>query len=153
VPLLRSTSILALAAVGLASNLSAEPSCPVTKPNQNTPPGERAGSSHYGNGSLWTALPPAGRVVFWPGGPGQVLPDGSLSIKFPWWRAVSGPLTIEGRRLDAPAAPLRARIPEGYGDTGVQATALIFPTDGCWQVTGKVDGASLTFVVKVEQRK
>ena len=51
------------------------------------------------------------------------------------------------------AAPLRARIPEGYGDTGVQATALIFPTEGCWEVTGKVDRANLTFVVKVEQRK
>ena len=152
-PLLRSASILALAAVGMVSNLSAEPSCPVTQPNQNTPPGERAGSSHYGNGSLWTALPPAGRVVFSPGDPWHVLPDGSLSMKFPWWRAVSGPLTIEGRRLDAPAAPLRASIPEGYGDTGVQATALIFPTEGCWEVTGKMGHTNLTFVVKVEQRK
>jgi hypothetical protein len=154
VPRLRSASILVLAAVWLVSNLSAEPSCPVTKPNQNTPPGERGSPSHYGNGALWTVLPPAGRVVFWPGGPGQVLPDGSLSMKFPWWRgAVSGQLTIEGRRLDGPAPSLRASIPEGYGDTGFQATALIFPQEGCWEVTGKVGHANLTFVVNVEQRK
>jgi hypothetical protein len=82
-----------------------------------------------------------------------VLPDGSLSMKFPWWRGVRGQLTIEGRRLDASAPPFRARIPEGYGDTGVQATALIFPSAGCWEVTGKVDQARLTFVtlvIKVE---
>jgi len=52
--------------------------------------------------------------------------------------------------------PLRARIPDGYGDTGFQATALIFPTEGCWEVTGKVGEASRTFVtrvVKVGERK
>jgi hypothetical protein len=38
-------------------------------------------------------------------------------------------LTVLGKRLDASAPPLRADIPEGYGDTGFQATALIFPTE------------------------
>ena len=34
-------------------------------------------------------------------------------------------------------------------------TALIFPTEGCWEVTGKVGETSLTFVtrvVKIEER-
>jgi hypothetical protein len=75
--------------------------------------------------------------------------DGSLSMKFPWWRGVRGKLIIEGRRLDASAPPLRASIPEGYGDTGFQATALIFPTEGCWEVTGKVGETRLTFVTRV----
>lgn len=70
-------------------------------------------------------------------------------MKYPWWRAVVGKLTIEGRRLDAPAPPLGAWIPDGYGLTGFQATAIIFPTEGCWEVTGKAGEASLTFVMIV----
>jgi hypothetical protein len=34
---------------------------------------------------------------------------------------------------------------------GFHATALIFPTAGCWEVTGRVGDASLTFVVEVEK--
>jgi len=96
---------------------------------------------------LW---PEGGKVAFRPGGPGFVLPDGSLSMKFGWWRGTPGKLTIEGKRLDAPALPLRAWIPEGYGDIGFQATMLIFPTVGCWEVTGEVGNSkSLTFVTQV----
>ena len=46
-------------------------------------------------------------------------------------------------------ALLRARIPDGYGDTGFQATALIFPTEGCGEVTGEVGETSLTLVTRV----
>jgi hypothetical protein len=53
----------------------------------------------------------------------------------------------EGRRLDAEAAPLRARIPEGYGEIGFQSTYVIFPTPGCWEVTGRVDNIALRSVV------
>lgn len=123
--------------------------CPVTLPNENTPPGERPSPSHYGNGKLWTALRVDGVVRFKPGGPGHIEPDGSLTMKWPWWRSVHGKLEIEGRRLDGPAPPLQADIPEGYGDIGFQATALIFPTEGCWEVTGKAGDASLTFVTLV----
>jgi hypothetical protein len=70
-------------------------------------------------------------------------------MKFGWWRAVTGPLRITGRRLDGEAPPLRADIPSGYGDTGFQATGVIFPTEGCWQVTGTVAGSTLTFVTFV----
>ncbi len=129
------------------------PPCPVTKPNGSTPPGERPGSNHHGNGSLWTVLQPDGTVVFRPGGPGFVLEDGSLSMKFPWGRGVKLKLRIEGRRLDGSAPPLRARIPIGYADTGFQATALIFPAVGCWEVTGRTGDASLTFVVRVVRLK
>jgi hypothetical protein len=70
-------------------------------------------------------------------------------MKFVWWRGVKGQLSIEGRRLDADAPPLRASIPDGYGDSGVQASALIFPTEGCWEVTGRVGDAALTFITRV----
>jgi len=158
---LRTVALALLVTRFFAGTLSPAPTdtsaaCPLTKPNGSRPPGERSGAGYYGNGALWTVPYPDGTVVFRPGGPGFVLPDGSLSMKFPWWRGVRGELTIQGRRLDALAPPLRASIPGGYGDTGFQATSLIFPTVGCWEVTGKVGDASLTFVtrvVKVGERK
>lgn len=127
--------------------------CPVTQPNGATPPGERPSSGYHGNGALWTAL--------WPGGvvhiPAQnVQGDGRLSMKWPWWRGAEGALTITGWRLDAPAAPLAASIPDGYGVTGFQATGLLFASPGCWEVTGHVGGPAsdkmsraLTFITLV----
>ena len=116
---------------------------------------KRSGQEHeprresYGNDALRVSLWPEGTVVFHSGGPGFVLPDGSLSMKFGWWRHARGKLTIKGKRLDSPAPPIRADIPEGYGDRGFQATAIIFPTEGCWELTGKVGTATLTFVTRV----
>jgi hypothetical protein len=124
--------------------------CLVTQPNGATYTIEPAGGNH-GNEALVTWLWPAGKVVFKPGGPGSVLSDGALSMKFGWWRRLSGPLTLEGRRVDGDAPAMRSSIPSGYGDHGFQSTALIFPTPGCWQVTGRVGGGSLTLVVLVEK--
>lgn len=121
--------------------------CPVTEPNGSLPPGETVESEYYlGDGKLWTVL--------WPDGTIYMLPedrqtDGSYSMKWGWWRGVDGALTIEGRRLDVPDEPLRADIPDGYGETGFQVSTLIFPTTGCWELTGRVGEASLTFVTKV----
>jgi hypothetical protein len=71
-------------------------------------------------------------------------------MKFWWWRPEKGgSLEISGHRLDAPAAPLRASVPIGYDGQHFQATGLIFPTQGCWEVTGRVGDASLTFVTLV----
>jgi hypothetical protein len=120
--------------------------CPVTVPNGRTPPGEPANALQHGNGRLWTEFWPEGTVLI---EPEQVQPDGTLTMKWPWWRGEHGHLTIDGQHLDRPAPPLQADIPEGYGETGFQATALIFPTDGCWEVTGRIGDASLTFVVLV----
>jgi len=69
-------------------------------------------------------------------------------MKFPWWRSVPDKLTIEGRRLDGSAKPLRATI--GKADRkDLVPTYLIFPTQGCWEVTGKAGSNSLTFVTRV----
>lgn len=123
--------------------------CPVTSPNGSAPPGEKPSGSHHGNGELWTALWPEGSVVFRPGGPGAIGADGSLEMKWPWWGAVPGQLTIEGRRLDGPAPSLEARVPQEYGFPGFWSTALYFPVEGCWEVTGRAADATLTFVVRV----
>ena len=121
--------------------------CPVTEPNGSLPPGETVAAPEYlGNGELWTVLWPDGKVMM---EQHNLEADGSLSMKWGWVRAVTGSLTIEGHRLDAEAEPLRAFISDGYGDKGLQITALIFPTTGCWEVTGRVGDASLTFVTEV----
>jgi hypothetical protein len=120
------------------------PTCKVTRPNGLSP-------DLHGNALISTDLWPDGTIVFRPGGPGFVTADGALAMKWGWRRAVRGPLRIEGRRLDESAPPLRASIPTGYGDVGFQSSALIFPTPGCWEVTGRVGTASLTFVTLVQR--
>jgi hypothetical protein len=103
-------------------------------------------SSAYGNRSLWVgALWPHGVVIITPD---DVGPDGRLGMKFGWYRLTSGFLVISGRRLDAPAPPLSA-MTSGYGLTGFNASGVYFPTEGCWQVTGRVGGTALTFVTFV----
>jgi hypothetical protein len=135
--------------------------CPVTRPNGwNHPPvladldpGERPSlsASEHGNGTLWiSGFPIGGKILahaeHWD-------PDGSLRWKMGWWRGVPGRLQIVGRRLDAPAPPLQVYIPEGYGGLGFQAVGLHFPSEGCWELTGRLSGpygqTSLRVVVLV----
>jgi hypothetical protein len=126
--------------------------CPVTAPTAIAPSGNSPGDffghgSAYGNGSLWVGGLGDGGVIV--ARPEFVAADGSVHWKFGWWRGASGALRITGRRLDAPAPPPRAEVPDGYGDSGFQATGMYFPTPGCWEVTGTVGAASLTFVTYV----
>jgi hypothetical protein len=95
---------------------------------------------------LWTLFWPHGVVV---ADSGYVEEDGSIGIKWPWWREARGALTIKGRRLDKSAPPLRAEIPDGYGVFGFQPSGIYFSTEGCWEVTGSVGQARLTFVTLV----
>jgi hypothetical protein len=69
-------------------------------------------------------------------------------MKFPWWRKADAPLEITERRLDATAPPLRAEIGRS-SDVHMVPTYIIFPTPGCWEVTGKVGEVSLVFVTRV----
>ena len=145
-------SFLAAILVFMASCASpTTPPCPVTAPNGSTPPNEQASGLNHGNGEIWTVLWPDGIVRLEQGGPGEIRADGSLVMKFPWWRgeAVVGALQIEGKRLDGEALPLQAEIPDGYGETGFQASGLVFPSEGCWQVTARAGGAELTIVTQV----
>ena len=115
---------------------------PGVSPADMGPPGMSA----YGNGKLVVVLDVHGVIV---ASGDMVNPDGSIWWKFPWWRLVHGHLAITGRRLDAPAAPLTPVVPDGYGDIGFQASGVIFPSEGCWQVTGTIARTSLTFVTLV----
>jgi hypothetical protein len=141
-------AISLLWAASVAASGDDSTSCPVTKPNWRTPPAQPASPNRHGSESLSTVLYPEGTVKFSPDGPGFVLPDGSLMMKFPWWKETRDKLTITGRRLDATAPPLRAEI-GASDDVHMVPTYIIFPTAGCWQVTGKAGNATLTFVTRV----
>lgn len=132
---------------GAASQTTFE--CAVTRPHGITGEEQQLNPRSYSNHQISVWLWPDGTVVFKPGGSGFVTRDGSLGMKFAWRRGVSGQLRIEGHRLDATAPPLRAEVPSGYGDRGFQASYVIFPTPGCWEVTGRVGDASVTFVTSV----
>ncbi|MEA2448178.1 MAG: hypothetical protein QOG63_110 [Thermoleophilaceae bacterium] len=122
--------------------------CPVTLPNHDIPPGQGHNPGHnrapyLGNGRLWTVIGKRGVIV---ARPADIEKDGSIAMKFPWWRKVRGRLKITGRRLDTPGVRLRASILRGYGRTGFQATGIFFPSAGCWRVTGRAGSARLSFV-------
>lgn len=127
----------------LQRHVAAVDPCPITVPNGSRPPGPTFGAEFHGNGSIWVGTWHS-NVVVWPRAG-----DGSITTKFGWWRGVTGNLQIEGHRLDGPAPPLVGHVPNGYGESGFQSSGITFPTEGCWQVTGRVGNASLTFVALV----
>jgi hypothetical protein len=133
----------------------ADDACNVTVPN-----GIAAGSSErqewsYGNALLSVGpfgLWPDGTVIFKPSGAGFITRDGALGMKFGWTRGVRGKLKVTGHRLDGPAASLRWEANDGYGNIGFQASYLIFPTPGCWEVNAQVgerEDSKFTFVTKI----
>ncbi|MGH3041240.1 MAG: hypothetical protein ACRDNG_05805 [Gaiellaceae bacterium] len=136
-----------------AQSVSSQPSaqtCPVTLPNGEAPPGLEPDANNHGNGRLWTSLGAYGVVTAIPE---EVRPDGSISLKSPWFVAdgVEGEFSIHGRRLDARAAPLEVDLESGGapGFTGraFWAAGLVFPSEGCWEVTGTAGQESLSVVI------
>jgi hypothetical protein len=115
--------------------------CPVTAPGGDLPAGAPKGFDYVGSG-LAVVLWPHGRLVAGElpdgGSYADVMPDGSIVAKLGWWRGAAGKLAIAGARLDTVAPGLSANVPDGYGSTGFQATAVTFPTTGCWKVVGSV---------------
>lgn len=105
-------------------------------------------NSAHGNGKLWVGgLWPHGVTIITRD---DVGPDGQLGMKFGWYRLTSGYLQITGRRLDGSAPPASGMtFPGGYGLTGFNASGVVFPAEGCWQVTGRVGPVALTFVTFV----
>jgi hypothetical protein len=132
-----------------ASPASVRTPCPVTHPNGRTPPGEQPSREHHGNGELWTAIPPDGRIL---ATRDFVRPDGAIEIKFPWWggRHAGSKLRIAGSSIDPPGRPLGAQISHGYtGAPHFWASGVIFSTEGCWRVKASAGHARLTVVVSV----
>lgn len=136
---------------------SAGPACPVTKPTRE-PSGDPDSPGNVGT-EVQTLVYPAGFIPV----PGNwILPDGSLSMKFPfWWEPFLGSdlaLTITsvaepvetGRVIPLTDASKYASLSETFdGKWMFQAWLLIFPTEGCWQITADAGKSSLTFIAKV----
>lgn len=132
-------------------------SCRVTIPPKHPASNPAPPSFNYGNSVIRIALYPkngtliAGRLA----GGGKMATinsDGSIDAKFGWWRVGSGKIKTSGRRLDAPAPPLRADVPDGYA-AGFQATGLTFPTTGCWRVTGRYLKSQISFTLLVSKSR
>jgi hypothetical protein len=125
--------------------------CPVTQPRSDRPHGPED-DRWYGNDKLWVSLPPGGvlRVA-----PSQVRPNGALFDKPDWMpTGVTGSLTVRGRRIDAHAPSLRVHsVNWGYNSTGRGSwrSAISYPTEGCWKLTGRVRDISISYVLKVER--
>jgi hypothetical protein len=117
--------------------------CPVTPPIKDQPPDDPNADSFglaywYINAdrTLWAGPLPEGQS--WRAGDEKVI----------WIRPQGTQLVITGHRLDAEVPPLHADIPCCY-NTGFQVTGLIFPTEGCWEVSAKAGDNKLHFVTKV----
>lgn len=138
-------------AVALATSATAAPNAPSPEaPISASCSVTRLEGGLYGSDTLKAVLPADGKFVFAPGGPGFVDQDGALGTKLAWERRKRGRLFVGGRRLDGPAPPARAYIYDRR-ESGFQPTYLVFPRPGCWEITGSVADASLTFVVLVEK--
>ena len=123
--------------------------CPVTPPNGVRPDGRLTATNYHGNDGLTTALWPDNIISVSRSDQRDETPSGAVSMKFPWWLPTrEAELVIEGRRLDEPALPLTAHIPDGYSGR-FQASGLNLPSPGCWEVTARSAGATLRFVTLV----
>jgi hypothetical protein len=153
-----SAAALTLVATSIVSAQRVEDvvsTCDVTVPNGVVAGSSERDQSSYGNAALSVGpfgLWSSGTVIFKPGGAGFLTPDGALVMKFGWTRGVPGKLNVTGRRLDGDAGPLRLSANNGYGDVGFQASYLIFPTPGCWEVSARVgerEDSRITFITRV----
>jgi hypothetical protein len=127
--------------------------CPVTYPNHKSPEGNTSFNLGNDRETIFTIPWPEGKVIFSPNGPGSQHSDGSLGMKWPWYRTIPGDVVVTARRLDAqvpaPDPVILRGTEDGYGETGFHPSGLWFTSEGCWEVTAVVGEESLAFVTLV----
>jgi len=144
-----SAGLSAGTSAGLSAGTSAS-ACPVSEPVWAKPPDDPAvqGSPEYGyyfvnqDRSIWAS-------AWWTEDEEYHLRVSEEGVKVGWFRPAGAVLEITGQRLDAQAPPLETHVPCCY-PTRFQATGLILPTEGCWEVTAKAADSELSFVLSVE---
>ncbi|HEU5103010.1 MAG TPA: hypothetical protein VFU22_28500 [Roseiflexaceae bacterium] len=132
------------------SSASSAGTCPLTEPIWVKPPADSAvqdppAFGHYfvnQDRSIWAS-------AWWAGRDDYRLRAVEEGVKVGWFRPAGASLAIAGQRLDAQAPALDAHVPCCY-PTRFQATGLIFPTQGCWEITATAADRQLSFVVWVE---
>jgi hypothetical protein len=129
---------------------TAKKDCMVTQPVWDIPPadpavGDPPSYGHYFQNtdrSIWVS-------AWWLDQPVSYLKADQNQIKLGWFRPAGEELTITGQRIDAQADPLEVYIPCCYA-TQFQPSGLTFPTEGCWEITAKAGGHTLSFIVWVD---
>lgn len=143
-------SVTSSLAPGASDESDPAKSCLVTEPLWVKPPDDSAvqGSPAYGyyfvneDRSIWASS-------WWTGQEEYPLRVSDRGVKVGWFRPAGAVLEITGRRLDGQSPPFEVHVPCCY-PTRFQATGLIFPVEGCWQVSAKAEDKELSFVVWVE---
>lgn len=97
-----------------------------------------------GSDGIWIPLPSDGRVTWG---------TATSASKFPIWLTTSGVVTATASRIDGPTPPgvtaqFNGADPSGQGP-GFNASGVVFPENGCWEVTYRAGDGSLKFVVNV----
>ena len=117
--------------------------CPVTTPITITPP-----DSKYRD--------PLPRGAYYASADEMILVSaeewGQGSRKILWIKPLGSRLTVQGRRLDGDAAPLWPDNSSGnYGD--FEASIVIIPTAGCWEIEARANSSMLRFVLYITPRQ
>ena len=139
---------------------AAEDSCPVTTPPSVpfVPPipyraNPLSGMFWYGTKDLWTQLPVDGIWRL-----DRRDHQGYFNKLFLWqqgyyWRDEPKPdIIVVLRRLDEkrPLVSSRGGTNAFFDDTWAMLTGVVFPTEGCWEVTSAHAGHTLTFVLSIQ---
>lgn len=77
--------------------------------------------------------------------------NSGLGAKIAWWRYDAGTVEIAARRTDGAPPEVRTSTTTGYGGTGFNPSTVTFASEGCWRVTGSLNGRELTFVMFVRR--
>jgi hypothetical protein len=132
-----------------ASGTSTTVRCPIATPTARPRP-----SFDFGTARLAVALPPGATFVAVPDGkPGRasLQTNGWIRAKLGWWAAAGAP-RVTGRRLDAPARPLRVDmgpLSQAVPGGDFYPSNLYFSSGGCWRLTAVSGNARLVAVVRV----
>ncbi|MDO9086485.1 MAG: hypothetical protein Q7U53_09790 [Anaerolineaceae bacterium] len=132
-------------------------SCPVSLPNLSESPDPTYISVENGYGNpeqtMFIGLWKDGVVYFCPNCAGDLSSNSRLGMKFWFYRTVPGEVIFEGRKVDeaGPEALLDSfgETADGYGDTGFHSAGLVFPGQGCWEITARIGEDQITFVTLV----
>ncbi len=140
---------------GLASCAVTRPAPPFVppRPYPSAPPDLYA-SDWFGSSGLWTMLDRDGEI--WAGADLPQDADG-FSQKTFWWSAAWTPgaepepaITVVGTRLDGTGTFEVSGGTNASADFGTaMLVGVVFPTAGCWQVTGRYRDATLSYVVSI----
>lgn len=141
----RRSSIVPSRATAIAGEDARAMNCPVTKTILDQPPKD-PNADPLGFGEWYVN---ADRTIWVQPQSWRVGDEGNKVI---WIKPAGFNLNVSGRRLDAPAPPLRVSSPCCY-PTGFQVTGVIFPTAGCWEITATAGSSELRFVTEVAKNK